>query len=155
FQDATILLFSMHGMGPNRSDVPGMVLLPELLHRYAFGRSFFVQPEAWTHAANGVPILGQKDVWHVVTPDPRSIQRRIRDGVVRRTRDQAGKFLPKNAKEALKHILRQRQQAVRGEAALERRRSSLDWMPAARYRPLWPKMPAFALPAYYDGQIRI
>ena len=48
-------------MGPNRSDVPGMVLLPELLHRYAFGRSFFVQPETWTRAADGVPILGEEE----------------------------------------------------------------------------------------------
>jgi hypothetical protein len=156
FQDATILLFSMHGMGPNRSDVPGMVLLPELLHRYAFGRSFFVQPEFWTHAANGVPILGQKDEWEVVTPDPRPIQRRIRDRVMMRTRDQAAKYLPKNTKEVLKRMLRRRQQALRGEPVLERwRPSSLDWMPAARYQPLWPKMPAFALPAYYNGQIRI
>ena len=28
-------------------------------------------------------------------------------------------------------------------------------MPAARYQPLWPKMPAFALPSFYDGRIRI
>jgi len=69
----------MHGMGPNRSDVPGMVLLPELMHRYAFGRSFFAQPESWTLAADGIPILGEEDDWHVVTPDLRSIRRRTRD----------------------------------------------------------------------------
>ena len=79
FEDAAILLFSMHGMGPNRSDVPSMVLLPELLHRYAFGRTFFAQPESWTLAADGVPILGEKDDWHVATPDLRSTRRRIRD----------------------------------------------------------------------------
>jgi predicted AlkP superfamily phosphohydrolase/phosphomutase len=28
-------------------------------------------------------------------------------------------------------------------------------MPAARYRQAWPAMPAFALPSYYDGQVRI
>ena len=31
----------------------------------------------------------------------------------------------------------------------------LDWMPSARYRRFWPEMPAFALPSFYDGQIRI
>src|SRR5262249_29849166 len=98
FKDATILLFSMHGMGPNRSDVPGMVLLPELLHRYAFGRSFFVQPDSWTLATDGVPILGEGDYWHVVTPRWRSVPRRIRD----RLRHQAAKFLPRYAKETLK-----------------------------------------------------
>ena len=38
---------------------------------------------------------------------------------------------------------------------LERRRTSLEWMPAARYQPLWAEMPAFALPSFHDGQIRI
>ena len=33
--------------------------------------------------------------------------------------------------------------------------SDLDWMPAARYAPFWRRMPAFALPSYYDGRIRI
>jgi hypothetical protein len=166
FEDATILIFSMHGMGPNRSDVPSMVLLPELLHRHAFGRSFFNQPESWSQATNGVPILGEEDNWdnwNVVTPDPRSIQRRVRDKVVRHTREQAAKFLPAYAKEALKRIVRgrngegfsERQHLFGEEATLQRRRKSIDWMPAARYRPLWPKMPAFALPAYHDGQIRI
>ena len=28
-------------------------------------------------------------------------------------------------------------------------------MPAARYQRFWPKMPAFALPSYYDGKVRI
>jgi len=168
FEDATILLFSMHGMGANRSDVPGMVLLPELLHRYAFGRSFFVQPESWTLADDGVPILREEDNWHVVTPDPRSIPKRIRDLAVKRTRDQAARFLPPHVKEMLKRMLRaqngrahngesfsEQSQGLKEEPILERRRTSLEWMPAARYQPLWPKMLAFALPAFHDGQIRI
>lgn len=31
----------------------------------------------------------------------------------------------------------------------------LHWMPAAHYAPFWPRMDAFALPAFYDRQIRI
>jgi hypothetical protein len=31
----------------------------------------------------------------------------------------------------------------------------LDSLPATRYRPFWPAMRAFAIPAYYDGRIRI
>jgi predicted AlkP superfamily phosphohydrolase/phosphomutase len=34
-------------------------------------------------------------------------------------------------------------------------KSTLDWMPAARYRAAWPDMPAYATPAYYDGRVRI
>ena len=32
---------------------------------------------------------------------------------------------------------------------------SLGWMPAAAYQPFWRGMPAFALPSYYDGRIRL
>lgn len=34
-------------------------------------------------------------------------------------------------------------------------RLSIDWLPAARLRPFWPEMPAFALPSFYDGRVRI
>jgi predicted AlkP superfamily phosphohydrolase/phosphomutase len=31
----------------------------------------------------------------------------------------------------------------------------MEWQPAYRYRHYWPRMEAFALPSYYDGQIRL
>jgi predicted AlkP superfamily phosphohydrolase/phosphomutase len=34
-------------------------------------------------------------------------------------------------------------------------RSAVGWMPAAYYRPAWPEMRAFAVPAYYDARIRV
>lgn len=34
-------------------------------------------------------------------------------------------------------------------------RSVLDWMPAALYRPAWPGMKAYAMPAFYDARVRI
>lgn len=37
----------------------------------------------------------------------------------------------------------------------DRAPSSLDWMPTMRYQPYWRDMPAFAFPAFYDGQIRL
>jgi len=91
----------------------------------------------------------------VETPDLRSIRRR--------TRDQVAKLLPEYVKGTLKRMLRaqhgetfsEQLQALRGDPILERRRMSLEWTPAARYQPLWPKMPVFALPSYHDGQIRI
>lgn len=38
---------------------------------------------------------------------------------------------------------------------LEKSGDPLDWNPAAWYRPLWPKMKAFALPTYFQGMIRL
>ena len=34
-------------------------------------------------------------------------------------------------------------------------RQDLHWQPALRYRHHWPRMPAFAVPSFYDGRIRI
>jgi hypothetical protein len=34
-------------------------------------------------------------------------------------------------------------------------RLPLDWMLATAYQPFWHAMPAFALPSYYDGRIRL
>lgn len=34
-------------------------------------------------------------------------------------------------------------------------RQSLDWMPTVNYRPFWPRMPAFALPTFDEGRIRL
>ena len=134
-EDATILLFSMHGMGANRSDVPSMVLLPELLHRHAFGRPLFEQPESWSLAADGVPILGQEENWTIPFPHRKSMLERARS--------------------ALSRVFRRHNGQTPGGGPASERRRSLDWMPAARYQPLWHKMPAFALPSFYDGQIRI
>ena len=147
FADATILLFSMHGMGPNRADVPAMVLLPELLHRYAFGRSFFVQPDSWTFAVGGVPILGENEDWNVATLKSRR----------ERIRAQVAPLLPEYLKGTLKRMLRAKNGGfvTGGSELLSRRRRSLEWMPAAFCRSRWSQMPAFALPSYYDGRIRI
>ena len=40
-------------------------------------------------------------------------------------------------------------------AGAQRTRLDLHWQPAARYQPYWRHMPAFALPSFYDGRIRL
>jgi hypothetical protein len=57
FPDALTVVFAMGGMGPNRSDVPSMLLLPELMYRQAFGSPFFRQPPVWNLSAAGIPAL--------------------------------------------------------------------------------------------------
>ena len=129
FEDATLVVFAMHGMGPNQSDVASMVLLPELLHRtFSDGRPFFKQPDNWSGAPGGIPILDQSETWHVETPRVNFV-------------GDAKPFEPESPGD--RHM------------AAGVREEGLDWMPAARYRPLWHTMPAFALPSFYDGRIRI
>jgi len=146
FQDATIVLFSMHGMGPNHSDVASMVLLPELLHRHEFGRPFFEVPHQWTDAAGGIPILSESERWQA--------QITAANGATHGNplRDLLAPLIPRAAKKQLKRLL------ARGNAnapAYSERKRSLEWMPAAWLRPAWPKMRAFALPSFYDGRVRI
>lgn len=130
FPDAAVVAFSMMGMGPNRADVPAMALLPELLYRHAFGRPLLRVPERWSDVG-ALPMLGEDEDWnHALAPlFPQNGALRLGRGVARRLR------------RALPH---------RDEG-----RASVDWMPATRYLPHWRRMPAFAIPAYYDGRVRI
>lgn len=134
FPDARLVLFNLHGMGANGSDAMGMVLLPELLHRHAFGSARLRVP-ARAEAA-GVPIIPATSDWSTEVDRALPLALR-RKGPVRRRVD------------ALRSFAGGRGGGGRADAA------SIDWMPAARYRRYWPRMRAFALPAYYDGQIRI
>ncbi len=151
--DAAIVAFNLGGMGPNHSDVPSMVLLPELLYRHAFGRPLLTLPSEWTAAPGSVPILDEGDSWSAASatwmpmpagnPDPpapealRSLARR----------------LPGPVRGVLKGV-RAAVADWRSHGASAARRD-LQWQPAQHYRSHWPRMPAFALPSFYDGRIRI
>jgi predicted AlkP superfamily phosphohydrolase/phosphomutase len=148
--DAAIIVFNNGGMGPNQSDVQSMVLLPELLYRNAFGQAMLSLPSAWTASPNAVPLLDEHDDWAAVctscVPDPsREATATNRIGTVAH------------------HLLRSINHRLNGRpaAALQRlRRPSkfrlgFDWMPNYHYRHSWPLMPAFALPSFSDGRIRI
>ncbi|MBA5779001.1 alkaline phosphatase family protein [Stappia sp. F7233] len=128
FSDAEIVTFSMHGMGTNDADVPSMVLLPELMYRRSFGKPY-MRAGRWRLEAGGkLAMLDDKQNW---------------GGEMYRT-------IPKLAE--FKDV-----QGVLDEpfAYDPARAERLEWMPTLRYRPFWPKMDAFAIPAFYDGQIRL
>jgi predicted AlkP superfamily phosphohydrolase/phosphomutase len=130
--DARFAIFNLHGMGANDADVADMALLPELLYRHSFGRPCMSEAP-WKLAESGAPmILGdgswESEIDRVLPPAMR------RPGLVRR------------GLSALRRRLR-----GGGETGAV----GLDWMPCARYRRFWPLMTAFALPSFYDGQIRI
>jgi predicted AlkP superfamily phosphohydrolase/phosphomutase len=133
FPDAIVLLFSMHGMGSNKADLPAMFLVPELMYRHAFRRAYARQ-RAWPAClTGGTPVVRDKEVWDTVmrkvVPWPRV----------------AGTKLAR-----LRRLLGDRRQMPDRSQA-----GNLGWMPAARYARFWPSMPAFALPAYYDVQLRL
>jgi len=144
FPDAIPVVFALGGMGPNRSDVASMLLLPELMYRNAFGSAFFRQPPDWDWSKSACPLLAEDDdSWEgriadqfpsLPTPWLRSIASRV---------------LPRPVKAVLRRAL------STGPEPEDANRTSLSWMPAAAYQPFWHSMPAFALPSFYDGRIRL
>jgi hypothetical protein len=134
FPDTQIVAFNLHGMGANNSDVPSMLLLPELLYRDHFGRPFFETPD-WPDRDGDLPLLGPDAGWESAVAKGFPAER-----------DRAGQTsMP----------LRAYRKLVRSLGLAGPTRLPLDWMPAARYQPFWSAMPAFALPSFYDGRIRI
>ncbi len=125
----TLVVFSMHGMGPNRSDAASFLLLAELLYRDRFNRPLFNRQGESSPGLNGQVELPEGESWL----------------------EWIDKGYP-----AVKPF---RQRIERTRTMLKNRRHPnripIDWIPATRYQRFWPRMRVFALPAYYDGRISI
>jgi hypothetical protein len=151
--DAAIVAFTMGGMGPNRSDIPSMVLLPELLYRDAFGHGLLRVPAEWVAAPGAVPILGEADDWSAASDAwltrPGNDTETPSSGAIL----SLAQSLPRPVKSALKGI-RAAVADWRWHGARPAR-WDIEWQPAMCYRAHWPRMPAFALPSFYDGRVRI
>jgi len=132
--DARVAVFSMHGMGPNRSDVPAMLLLPELLYRASHGRVGFVPRPEWASVPDGIPRLDAGASWSRAVLDCCAPRRAEKRPWRVRARHAWRRLAPDTA-------------TTPGE--------TLGWMPAVRYRRCWSDMDAFALPSFYDGRVRI
>jgi predicted AlkP superfamily phosphohydrolase/phosphomutase len=132
FPDARFAIFNLHGMGANNADVADMLLLPELLYRHSFGRPCNRGGD-WPTTAEGTPLIAGDRSWEdeIDRALPTALKRQGRIG-----RAVAG--------------LRRRLGSGEDEDSL-----SIEWMPSARYRRFWPRMRAFAMPSFYDGQVRI
>jgi len=133
FPEVTLVVFAMHGMGANDSDLASMLLLPELLYREAFGRGLLPSVPRWL-AGDHPDLPPAEHYW---------------EGAVRRQFP-----VPVDSADRLRRTW-QRLFPPPAEPAGTARRLPLDWMPAAWYRPHWKAMPAFALPSFYDGRVRI
>ena len=146
FPDATFVAFSMHGMGMNDTDLPTMLLLPELMYRMAFRRSLFKSRQDWRAAPT--PMLKPGEAWQ--------------DAVIAAMRHPWDERLAATLARGLRkaHAMSAR---LFGEALPPppplgdhpEKSFLVDWMPAAQYAPYWPRMDAFALPAYFDGRVRV
>ena len=141
FPDATLAVWANHGMGPNVTDLPSMVLLPELLFRWQFGRAMLKGRPAWDAAPDGVPPLDGTASW----PDEIA-------GAYDPAQPRGGPFRPPGIAEAEFEQARRAPWPDDGAPVL---RQSIAYQPPAWYRLFWPRMRAFAIPAFEYGRVRI
>lgn len=153
FPDATVVAFNFHGMGANRSDVASMLLLADLLLRRYRGESRVATRPGWS--SGPVPLLEEHESWE---------QAVYRDPAARPAPADRYSILARRARRAMRIAARRLHLAppgrrgglpAPGTAGRWAPRSSLAWMPAARYADQWPLMDAFALPSFYDGRVRV
>ena len=142
--DAAVVVFSLHGMGPNQSDLQSMVLLPELLHRWALGRPRFEVPAAWAESGDGVVPFDPEVGWS------RTVRSLFPDGGGSTRRGVRAK-LGRATEQARTGLLAGRDT----ERPVGTTQVPVKWMPAGWYRPEWPRMRAFAVHSFYDGRIRV
>jgi predicted AlkP superfamily phosphohydrolase/phosphomutase len=134
------VLFSLHGMQANSLDLPSMVFLPELLYRmsapgrFGLARGRVGAPLADAAPAQALPFLDE--VW-ARKHDWNPLRRRARRRGVRASRR-----------------MERRVGAGAGPANPEDF-PELRFVPATWYGNLWPSMPAFALPSFAHGQVRV
>ena len=157
FPEACVVIFATGGMGPNHSDVASMVLLPELLYRNAFGTNLMKQNQNWVNAQNGIAMLRPDEFWkraiHDLIPEYHampflSLRKKLRKGIF--------SLVPGPVKRNLRARLKSMTDTkITASKYRKPTRLNISWMPATAYRPYWHKMPAFALPSFYDGRIRI
>jgi len=128
--ETAVVVFSTHGSGPNNTDVPSMILLPELLYRFSFAGQSRLSTASGRKPSLLRPPMGRGD-WS---------QR------VHRLSD----------KNPLKRLLKQ---AIPGRLhrrlGWKPPMGPLAWQPTTWYQPDWPRMKAFALPSFSEGYIRI
>jgi predicted AlkP superfamily phosphohydrolase/phosphomutase len=161
--DTTTIVFSLHGLRGDGTDLPSAVLVPELLHRHHFGRGLLTSPDhaAWRRAGMPPVVPAGDEQWIAY------MAARFGDGWRDTVRNAVKRHVPRRLLEPV------RRAAGRASGTLgpfttpispEDRRPidelradarDPDYQIGWRYHRHWPHMRAFALPTVSDGHIRV
>jgi predicted AlkP superfamily phosphohydrolase/phosphomutase len=139
--DASIVLYSPHGMATNPADISGHIVLPELMFRHNFGgKAGLAKGDP---AAPLEPLGPRKEEWMRAVWALREFSNPIRAFVHRHTRLRVSWYFDKlfGSEFGPPHPL-----------DCEK---TLWSHPPMWYRPLWSQMKAFALPTFSNGQVRL
>ncbi len=139
-EDANVVIFAVHGMAANNTDLLSMFLIGEIMYRFNHPGKMALAPGKY-----GAPVPPPNtktirnswagEVWRTIN-EPNPIKRFLNN------------WLPKR-------FLQKGQHGLLSPYPLMANGTELGWMPGYLYRPLWPKMKAFAIPGFSDGQVRI
>lgn len=148
--EADVVVFAAHGMGPNNMDLTSLVFLPELLYRRAFpGRTGIAPGIVGDTEAEPIPIdtvreLGfARTLWNL-TDESNRLRTELKRRVPLRYYNRLEKLLGQPGADA----------PISPFALLERGAVE-PFQPSTWYRHLWPRMRAFALPSFSEGYVRL
>jgi predicted AlkP superfamily phosphohydrolase/phosphomutase len=146
--DADIIIFSVHGSDNNTTDVPSMFFLGELLYRFSFPGKVMIAPGR-AGAPVPPPLLSPKrktwtgEIWQL-KHDPNLLRRFLR------------RSLPSSKHHYIDRWLGTAQTPdLASPQQLRAQGDPFFWQPVSWYKPFWAKMPAYALPSFSEGYIRI
>lgn len=147
-ENSQVIVFSAHGMGANTMDLPSTTFLPEFLYRLAFPGQ---QALLHQHPQGAIPAPATKmqwnywerHIWNTKT-DKSWLRKFLRHSTPTRLYRLLQPFIEGSRKTDLIPPLRLVQQT-----------DVVPFQPATWYMPLWPQMPAFALPSFAEGYIRV
>ncbi|MFM7616111.1 MAG: alkaline phosphatase family protein [Actinomycetes bacterium] len=155
--DAAVVLFSLHGMTPNRTDLMTFVMLPELLHRLHGWAPALTMPRGG--AGPVVPDPGVQWVDHLASHFADDRRRALRNRVKRAT-PRALRGAVRRAAGRPGHRPGVLAAPIPPETPFDLARSgpsphAPDYMPVWWYRHRWPTMRYFAVPSFTTGLVRV
>lgn len=150
-EDASIIVFSAHGMQANNLDLTSTFFLAELMYRWNFPGKFGFSvtssdkapqaPSPWRSSQRSY-----RDLW-AQKYDPNPITRWVRTVTPTKLHRIYADLLDRLGISPNSDFVSPYQ--------LQNRDGGFNWQPASWYAPSWPKMKAFALPSFSEGYIRI
>ncbi len=167
--DASVLVFSLDAMKSSHGDIPSIVLLPELMHRVQFGSPLVHDPDQAAWRAAGCPPLVARGgrPWRPDL-DERLVHRVEPGGLRARVHKIPGYDALRQSRMSTAAIARLRRvhngalglpipREYRGgrDDAERMRESTARMLFVGHYQPYWRRMPAFVLPSFGDGYVRV